>query len=109
MRLGLAYNQRPHTIAAESDQKLSDPANPSGTDAAYVEWDDPTTIDAVAGALRAFGAVVLLEAVDDFAARLSHARVDLLFYMAEGSSGPCGDAHVPAHVAFVCICCTERV
>jgi D-alanine-D-alanine ligase len=101
MRLGLAYNERPTTIAAESDQNLSDSASPSCTDDAYVEWDDPTTIAAVAGALRVFGEVVLLEAVDDFASRLSKARLDLLFNMAEGSSGPCREAHVPAIAEFL--------
>ena len=99
MRLGLAYNQRPDAISAEN--KLPDPTDPPSTDDAYVEWDDPTTIQAVADALRAFGDVVLLEALDDFPAALALTRPDLLFNMAEGSSGPCREAHVPAVAEFL--------
>jgi len=101
MRLGLAYNQRPDAIAAESRNSLSDSTDPTSTDDAYVEWDDPTTITAVAEALRAFGDVVLLEAVSDFAGRLRDAQPDLLFNMAEGHSGPCREAHVPAIAEFL--------
>ena len=99
MRLGLAYNQRPDAISAEN--RLPDPTDPPSTDDAYVEWDDPTTIQAVADALRAFGDVVLLEALDDFPAALALTRPDLLFNMAEGSSGPCREAHVPAVAEFL--------
>lgn len=100
MRLGLAYNQRPDTAAAESAKKLSDPTKPP-TDDAYVEWDDPATIEAVARALRVFGDVVPLEAVGDFPARLAASRIDLLFNMAEGHSGPNREAHVPAIAEFL--------
>ena len=99
MRLGLAYNQRPDANPAES--KLSDPKNPPSTVDAYVEWDDPTTIQAVAEALRVFGEVVLLEATDDFPTALALTHPDLLFNMAEGSSGPCREAHVPAIAEFL--------
>ena len=100
MRLGLAYNQRPDP-AAESAKKLSDPNKPTGTADAYVEWDEPATIEAVARALRIFGDVVLLEAVGDFATRLAASRIDLLFNMAEGHSGPNREAHVPAIAEFL--------
>jgi len=100
MRLGLAYNQRPDS-ATGSAQKLSDPTGPPATDDAYVEWDEPTTIQAVARALRIFGDVVLLEAVGDFPARLAASRIDLLFNMAEGHSGPNREAHVPAIAEFL--------
>ncbi|MBI4420100.1 MAG: D-alanine--D-alanine ligase [Gemmatimonadetes bacterium] len=66
-----------------------------------MDWDEPTTIQAVAEGLRPFGDVVLLEAVDDFAARLAGARVDLLFNMAEGFSGPSREAQVPAMAEFL--------
>jgi D-alanine-D-alanine ligase len=66
-----------------------------------VEWDDPATISAVADALRAFGELVLLEADSDFPAALSLTRPDLLFNMAEGSSGPCREAQVPAVAEFL--------
>src|SRR5439155_19339436 len=48
-----------------------------------------------------FGDVVLLEAVDDFPERLTAARVDLLFNMAEGSTGPSREAHVTAIAEFL--------
>lgn len=99
MRLGLAYNQRPDANPAES--KLADSKNPPSTDDAYVEWDDPATISAVADALRIFGDVVLLEAVEDFPAALALTQPDLLFNMAEGKSGPCREAHVPAIAEFL--------
>jgi D-alanine-D-alanine ligase len=100
MRVGLAYNQRPDAAAAESATKLSDPIEPPATDA-YVEWDEPATISAVARALGVFGDVILLEAVGDFPTRLSQARIDLLFNMAEGHAGPAREAHVPAIAEFL--------
>jgi D-alanine-D-alanine ligase len=101
MRIGLAYNQRPddatwrgggdgHVSASESSEPVDE----------YVEWDDPETIAAVAGALRLFGEVVMLEAVGDFPLRLRDARVDFLFNMAEGASGPNRESHVPAIAEF---------
>lgn len=95
MRLGLAYNQRPALGQADRDKTL--PHQPD----AFVEWDEPATIDAVEAALRAFGEVVRLEAVGDFAERLPDARVDLLFNMAEGLNGPSREAHVPAIAEFL--------
>jgi D-alanine-D-alanine ligase len=51
--------------------------------------------------LSAFGEVVPLEAVGDFPRRLADARVDLLFNMAEGWSGPSREAQVPAIAEFL--------
>jgi len=53
MRIGLAYNEKPAQASTE------DPAN---TNDAFAEWDDPSTIAAVAQALGAFGTVIRLEA-----------------------------------------------
>ena len=99
MRIGLAYNQRPQAITPDRDAALSPPATLS-TDK-YVEWDEPATIAAVRDALSAFGEVVLLEATGDFPRRLLDARVDLLFNMAEGLSGPSREAQVPAIAEFL--------
>lgn len=104
MRLGLAYNQRPTAISTYRDAALS-PAPSLSTDQ-FVEWDEPETITAVAEALRAFGEVVLLEAVGDFPRRLAEARVDLLFNMAEGLAGPSREAQVPAIAEFLGVPCT---
>lgn len=99
MRIGLAYNQRPDDVIIDGDGERRTTFEPL-TDA-YVEWDDAETIAAVRGALRAFGDVVMLEAVGDFATRLAAARVDFLFNMAEGTLGPNREAHVPAIAEFL--------
>lgn len=101
MRIGLAYNQKPDTDRLDRD--ASPPQHfPSAQDAdAFAEWDAPETILAVERALRAFGDVVRLEAIGDFPARLAAARVDLLFNIAEGWSGPSREAHVPAIAEFL--------
>lgn len=99
MRIGLAYNQRPAAITPDRDAALSPQATLS-TDQ-FVEWDEPETIVAVRDALSAFGDVIPLEAVDDFPRRLADARVDLLFNMAEGWSGPSREAQVPAIAEFL--------
>jgi len=96
MRIGLAYNQKPET--GHRDRGASSPPLSPDT---FAEWDEPATIDAVERALRAFGEVVRLEAVADFPARLAAAKVDLLFNMAEGWSGPNREAHVPAIAEFL--------
>lgn len=101
MRIGLAYNQRPDDATWRSGGgghvTSGEPSEPAD---AYVEWDDPETIAAVGNALSLFGDVVLLEAVDDFPMRLRDARVDFLFNMAEGVSGPSRESHVPAIAEF---------
>ncbi|UCF39930.1 MAG: D-alanine--D-alanine ligase [Gemmatimonadota bacterium] len=101
MRIGLAYNQRPDDVTwrGGGDGRVSsrEPSEPAD---AFVEWDDPETIEAVGNALGIFGDVVPLEAVDDFPTRLRDARVDFLFNMAEGVSGPSRESHVPAIAEF---------
>ena len=88
MRIGLAYNQKP------------DPANsaaePSSTNDAFAEWDDPSTIAAVEQALGLLGSVVRLEADPSFPQQVALARPDLVFNMAEGLRGQSREALVPA-------------
>src|SRR5437879_7319804 len=81
MRIGLAYNEKPDANSASD---------------AYAEWDDPSTIDAVEQALGLFGTVVRLEADESFPQKLTLARPDIVFNMAEGLHGPCRESHVPA-------------
>jgi D-alanine-D-alanine ligase len=100
MRIGFAYNQRPDGVAPAFDAD-GEASPPAPTPDAFAEWDEPETIDAVENALRAFGKVIRLEAVGDFAKRLQRARVDLLFNMAEGLHGPAREAHVPAIAEFL--------
>jgi D-alanine-D-alanine ligase len=83
MRIGLAYNQKPH----------EDP--PSANDA-FAEWDEPATIDAVARALGGLGTVIRLEADASFPHKLALANPDIVFNMAEGFDGPSREALVPA-------------
>lgn len=101
MRIALAYNQRP-TVIAEGNSTNGDggAASLSAPDT-FVEWDEPDTIAAVADALRFFGDVVLLEAIDGFPHKLSRARADLVFNMAEGLNGPSREAQVPAITEFL--------
>ena len=88
MRIGLAYNQKP-----DSTPRLGEL---SGTDDAFVEWDDASTIDAVEQALGLFGNVIRLEADHQFPKKLGLARPNLVFNMAEGLHGMNRESHVPA-------------
>jgi D-alanine-D-alanine ligase len=88
MRIGLAYNQKPALEPAADD--------PGSTSDVYAEWDEPSTIDAVEQALGLFGTVIRLHADATFPQKLSRARVQLVFNMAEGLYGQNREAHVPA-------------
>lgn len=87
MRIGLAYNQKPDPDTA---------AEPPSTSEAFAEWDEPSTIDAVAQALARFGAVIRLEADESFPLKLALARPDIVFNMAEGLHGQNRESLVPA-------------
>ena len=88
MRIGLAYNQKPDTANSA--------AEPSSTNDAFAEWDDPSTIAAVEQALGLFGSVVRLEADQAFPQQVALTRPDLVFNMAEGLRGQSREALVPA-------------
>jgi len=81
MRIGLAYNEKPESSLASD---------------AYAEWDDPSTIDAVDQALSLFGSVIRLEADEFFPQKLSLARPNIVFNMAEGMHGPSRESQIPA-------------
>lgn len=93
MRIGLAYNEKP------AQPRAAD-APPTATDA-YVEWDEPSTIDAVAHALAPLGDVIRLEADAFFPQKLALARPDIVFNMAEGLHGASREAHVPAICEYI--------
>ena len=114
-RIGFAYNQKPDPIAADTAAELAraDEEPPSSgvglatlvarapaADDEYTEWDSPATINAVIGALARHGAVIPLEATDDFPQRLREAKPDIVFNIAEGLRGPNREAHVPAICEF---------
>ena len=94
MRIGLAYNEKPALASTE------DPAN---TNDAFAEWDDPSTIAAVAQALGAFGTVIRLEADQFFPQKLALDRPDLVFNLAEGLHGQSREALVPAICEYLSI------
>lgn len=101
MRIGLAYNQRPDPVDDRSDGgREASPEPPQPVDA-FVEWDEPETVNAVANALGIFGTVIPLEAVGHFPRRLEDAHIDFLFNMAEGAGGPSRESHVPAIAEFL--------
>jgi D-alanine-D-alanine ligase len=66
----------------------------------YAEWDSEETIAAVERALSAHGAVIRLEANEDFPERLRRERPDIVFNIAEGWRGVNREAHVPAICEF---------
>src|SRR5213596_37973 len=88
MLIGLAYNQKPDTANSA--------AEPSSTNDAFAEWDDPSTIAAVEQALGLFGSVIRLEADQFFPQQVALTRPDLVFNMAEGLRGQSREALVPA-------------
>jgi D-alanine-D-alanine ligase len=66
----------------------------------FAEWDTAETIDAVAGALSAYGTVIRLEATAEFPEQLRTERPDIVFNMAEGWGGKNRESHVPAICEF---------
>lgn len=93
LRIGFAYNEKP-------DPEDEPPGTSRPLDDRYAEWDDPSTIAAVAAALAQAGEVIRLEADEDFPARLRATRPDIVFNVAEGLHGPNREAHVPAICEF---------
>src|SRR5215207_3973352 len=113
-RIGFAYNQKPepspngggdsaHASVADAFA-LGDEEPPSRRhDDEFAEWDSAATVNAVADALSALGAVVRLEATAEFPERLRAERergLDIVFNMAEGLRGVNREAHVPAICEF---------
>jgi len=126
-RIGFAYNQKPEQSAAltedesETPRSEEDPPSTGRDDASrilqaptanagvasssdddlYAEWDSARTIDAIAGALAAYGEVIRLEAAPDFPERLRAEKPDLVFNIAEGLHGVNRESHVPAICEFL--------
>lgn len=89
-RIALTYNVKPavHPAGAAFD--------------AYSEFDSPQTIAAIAEALRSLGHVVhLVEATPEFPTWLQRHSVDLVFNIAEGTSGEARESRVPAILDFL--------
>ncbi|MGQ0712468.1 MAG: D-alanine--D-alanine ligase family protein [Gemmatimonadaceae bacterium] len=72
----------------------------TAADDEYAEWDSEETIAAVERALSRFGAVIRLEATEEFPERLRRERPDIVFNIAEGWRGVNREGHVPAICEF---------
>jgi D-alanine-D-alanine ligase len=60
------------------------------------EWDTPETIAAVQNALAERHEVILIDAGEDAYERLQKTRPDIVFNIAEGTSGPCREGYIPS-------------
>ncbi len=87
LRIGFTFNEKP----SEEEEPPS-----SASHDRFAEWDDPSTIKAVAEALGQAGSVIPIEADEDLPQRLRETRPDIIFNIAEGLYGPNREAHVPA-------------
>lgn len=83
MRVGFVYNLKRTVPLVDGDHEA--------------EWDPPKTINAIRESLeRQAYSVVMLEATETLPQRLSDARVDVVFNIAEGYRGRTREAQVPA-------------
>jgi D-alanine-D-alanine ligase len=71
---------------------------PPGTDRPIdqAEWDTPETINAVKEALQERHEVVLIDASDDAYTLLQKTRPEIVFNIAEGTSGCCREGYIPS-------------
>lgn len=76
-------------------EEAQEPPGSRRTDA-QAEWDTPETIAAVQNALEARHEVVPIDAGEDAYAALQKARPDIVFNIAEGSSGPGREGFIPS-------------
>jgi D-alanine-D-alanine ligase len=87
LRIGFTFNEKP-------SEEEEPPSNASHD--RFAEWDDPSTIAAVADALGQAGSVIPIEADEELPRRLRDTHPDIVFNIAEGLYGPNREAHVPA-------------
>lgn len=88
LRAGLAYNLKKGIVSDVEDIEA--------------EYDSFDTIKAISEAIEASGAeVILLEADADFVDKLKNNPVDIVFNIAEGTSGRGREAQIPAILNFL--------
>jgi D-alanine-D-alanine ligase len=68
---------------------------------AQAEWDAPETIAAVRNALAERHEVILIDAGNDAYSELQRTRPDIIFNIAEGSSGPCREGYIPSILEYL--------
>ncbi len=79
-------------------------AKSAGDDDSQAEYDSPTTIAAIRGAMESFGHTVIeLEATAELPALLGSAGLDVVFNMAEGLHGRNRESAVPAMLELLSI------
>ncbi|MEM1586368.1 MAG: ATP-grasp domain-containing protein [Candidatus Bathyarchaeia archaeon] len=85
LRVGLTYNLR---------RKVDDQNLPEDF---YVEFDEESTVNAIASALKKGGCrVIKIEANEDAYFKLRRYRSDIVFNIAEGLRGESRESHIPA-------------
>jgi D-alanine-D-alanine ligase len=90
MRVGITFNLK----RGDTEEAQEPPGGfPSDIQA---EWDAPETIAAVQNALEERHEVILIDAGEDAYTYLRTIRPDIVFNMAEGSSGPCREGYIPS-------------
>jgi D-alanine-D-alanine ligase len=76
-------------------EETQEPPSSIRTDS-QAEWDTPETIDAVQSALAERHEVFPIDAGADAYAVLQKTRPDIVFNIAEGTSGPCREGYIPS-------------
>ncbi len=94
MRIGYTYNMK------KGDAEES-PDPPGSTAEAQAEWDDAETIQAVIDALSEHHEVIPIDAAEQPYEILRDTRPDIVFNMAEGSSGACREGQIPAILEYL--------
>lgn len=85
LRIGLAFNQKRVIPNFSPDTDIE------------AEYDSPKTISFIKDAIAGFGhEVIEIEANSDFAERLIHSKVDIVFNISEGLKGRYRESQVPA-------------
>lgn len=85
LRVGLTYNLR---RKVEEDENLPEDF--------YIEFDDESTVNAIASALMRGGCkVIKIEADEDAYTKLRRSKPDIVFNIAEGLRGESRESHVP--------------
>jgi D-alanine-D-alanine ligase len=94
MRVGLTYN-----LKQAEPEDGQDP--PSTSREAQAEWDEQETVDAVISALGERHRVIPVDAALDPFNVLRETRPEIVFNMAEGTSGPCREGHIPSILEYL--------
>jgi D-alanine-D-alanine ligase len=90
MKVGLTFNMK----RGEGEEKQEPPGSFRTDNQA--EWDTPETITAVQNALAERHEVIPIDAGEDAYEVLQRTRPDIVFNIAEGSSGPCREGYIPS-------------